>query len=231
MKMLILFFILGGCYETGTGENEVFIEDTSASSRSENREVAEDRGETDNGDDQSEEASKVSFEQINKAVLTPFKCIRCHGDWATSEAGLRTKLVAGDPAISKLFKRVQDETMPMGGNGIGTENVDLIERYILDLAPISEPEPEVEVEDEVQEVAKVTFEQINKAVLTPFKCIRCHGDWATSEAGLKTKLVAGDPSISKLFNRVQDETMPLGGNGIGVENIDLIERYILELAP
>lgn len=109
MKIILLFLMIG-CYETGTAEDKIF------------QELPE-----------FNETATVTFEQVNEFVLTPFNCIGCHGDWATTATGLKTKLVAGDPSNSKLFLRVQDESMPLGGTGIGTERIDLIERYILDL--------------------------------------------------------------------------------------------------
>jgi hypothetical protein len=83
---------------------------------------------------------------------------------------------------------------------------------------------EIGAEDE-----QVTYEMIKKHVIEPFNCNLCHSNWAGATEGLLSRIRAGDPSSSPLFRRLQDESMPLGGSGIGTQRLDLVEKYILEL--
>ena len=111
MKLLI-FILFISCQEIGTAENDIFRDLPSLTS-----------------------IETVTYEQVNELVIQPFGCAGCHGDWAGTELGILSRVVAGDPSSSALFLRTQDGTMPLGGSGIGQARVDLIERYILDLAP------------------------------------------------------------------------------------------------
>jgi hypothetical protein len=77
---------------------------------------------------------KVTYELIKKHVIEPFNCTLCHANWAGTEAGVLSRISAGNPNNSPLFRRLQDESMPMGGSGIGTERLDLVEKYILEFA-------------------------------------------------------------------------------------------------
>lgn len=84
---------------------------------------------------------------------------------------------------------------------------------------------EIGAEDEI-----VTYELIKKHIIEPFNCTLCHSNWAGTEAGVLSRISVGNPSNSPLFLRLQDESMPRGGSGIGTERLDLVEKYILELA-
>ena len=83
---------------------------------------------------------------------------------------------------------------------------------------------EIGAEDE-----KVTYEMLKKHVIEPFSCTLCHSNWAGTKEGVLSRIRAGDPSNSPFFRKLQNESMPPGGSGIGTERLDLVEKYILEL--
>lgn len=74
----------------------------------------------------------------------------------------------------------------------------------------------------------VTFKQINDSILSPLSCTQCHGDMKTA-AGLNNYIKAGEPFSSKLYLRMEDQTMPPFGAKADKEQLELLEAYIREL--
>ena len=107
---LLLTLILSSCIETGTNENLVFQEVSSI-----------DPNDT------------VTFQQINNLIIQPFNCIQCHSDWANTEAGVRTKIMPGEPFESKFYLRLEDGSMPLGGPQIDKQRLEYVENYIRQL--------------------------------------------------------------------------------------------------
>lgn len=75
---------------------------------------------------------RVSFEQVRTSLMEPL-CLRCHA-WSVDEEKVRERIVAGSPEDSHLYRLVEGEQMPPRGPFADLEQLDLLRRYILDLA-------------------------------------------------------------------------------------------------
>ena len=75
----------------------------------------------------------VSFKEVSDQVLAPLNCLQCHGDMKTA-AGLQSYLKAGEPFDSKVYLRMENQTMPPFGPKADKEQLELLESYIRELA-------------------------------------------------------------------------------------------------
>jgi hypothetical protein len=81
-----------------------------------------------------------------------------------------------------------------------------------------------------------TYAELNTKILAT-KCMTCHSythGWMTSEAGVDTQLVPGDPDNSPLFNRllgIGGSLMPDGGPSLSQADIDYVDNFILNRQP
>ena len=96
-----------------------------------------------------EPGAVVTFQQIQREILAP-QCASCHS-WALDEAKVNSRLVAGKPEESRLFRLVENGRMPMGGSPLSTAQLELLREYINALArpPASETETETAEEAEL----------------------------------------------------------------------------------
>ncbi|OUR95396.1 hypothetical protein A9Q84_16305 [Halobacteriovorax marinus] len=78
---------------------------------------------------------------------------------------------------------------------------------------------------EAVEVVKFSFvkENIFKA-----KCLMCHA-WAIDESSVLSRVEAGNPEGSLLYNRVFDDSMPFGGPPLTESEKEVIYRFIMDL--
>ncbi len=87
----------------------------------------------------------ISFAQLNTRILTPYGCQNCHGSngyagqFAADQAAMNsysasnsanTFLHASDPSVSELYKRVADDSMPVGGTALSDEDKEFVAAYI-----------------------------------------------------------------------------------------------------
>lgn len=73
----------------------------------------------------------------------------------------------------------------------------------------------------------VTFEMLKSAIFDN-QCLVCHA-WAGNEQAVRTRIVPGQPERSRVYLRVEDGSMPIGGPELTLEQLDLLRRYIMEL--
>ncbi|WP_127716337.1 hypothetical protein [Halobacteriovorax sp. HLS] len=78
-----------------------------------------------------EEIEKIELSFIKEKILMP-KCISCHG-WISDDSKILSRVVAGEPESSMLYRRTNDGTMPFGGPPLTKDEVTLIYKYIKDL--------------------------------------------------------------------------------------------------
>lgn len=69
------------------------------------------------------------FAQMKSEILMP-RCLACHA-WINQDEQLFARLSAGDPEGSKLYAFVANNSMPLGGPPLETEDKDLIRDFIL----------------------------------------------------------------------------------------------------
>lgn len=80
---------------------------------------------------------------------------------------------------------------------------------------------------QIQPSQEVTFAMLQSAIFDN-QCKACHA-WSTNEAAVRSRIVPGNPQASRVYLRVEDGSMPLGGPELTLEQLDLLRRYILEL--
>jgi hypothetical protein len=73
----------------------------------------------------------------------------------------------------------------------------------------------------------VTFAMLQSAIFDN-QCMACHA-WSVNEAAVRTRIVPGQPESSRVYLRVEDGSMPMGGPELTLEQLDLLRRYIMEL--
>lgn len=119
MKSKLLTLLLIGAFISCNQAPEAAIEVTESNQAAES-------------DSTIELGEVVSFNQIKTQVLEPLNCTMCHGDMA-QEAAFKSYLEAGEPFSSKIYLRMENETMPPRGNTATKKQLELLESYIRDL--------------------------------------------------------------------------------------------------
>ena len=74
----------------------------------------------------------ISYEQIKSAVLTPYRCLNCHG--VGSEASLAKWMNKSSPASSKFYTTIKSGSMPTSGSKVPADLQGLVLQYIKDFA-------------------------------------------------------------------------------------------------
>lgn len=82
--------------------------------------------------EENEEIKVVSFEDVKQKVLIPLRCTGCHIDM-NEKVGFDGYLVPGEPFDSKVYLRVENESMPPFGPKASKEQLELVEAYIREL--------------------------------------------------------------------------------------------------
>ena len=158
------------------------------------------------------------------------KCLVCHGD-SVKQNGLDLRnmdavlkggesgpsIVPGSPEESLLYKKVTSGSMPLGGNKLDTQEIDLIKRWI---EGVGLKQGEGSASAEKQALSVVTEQEI-KVTIFESKCITCHGKWKQeANLDLRTRasllkggnsgpaLVPGKPEESLVFKRIAAAEMP-----------------------
>ena len=157
----------------------------------------------------TEEPASSLFSKVKTEVLA--QCTTCHKG-IDNEANLQKWIVAGDPDASKLFKRTEDGSMPMGGEPLGTDKLELIREYIIGLKP--------------EEESRITFTEIKAKILEPNRCLQCHKGMADEANLVKRWVNKTNLEQSKFITRVQDGTMPKGGPALTGADQQLIMDYL-----
>lgn len=150
-------------------------------------------------------------EKSIKTVLS--QCIGCHDDMDAEER-LLNYITPGEPEKSPLFLLTEDGSMPMGGDPLPTDELEIIKDYIINLRPAAD--------------AVVTFTQLKAEILQPFNCLQCHKKMDTEES-LAKWIDKSKPENSKLYLRVKDRSMPKNGRPLNTDEIDKVLNYITAL--
>lgn len=74
-----------------------------------------------------------------------------------------------------------------------------------------------------------TYTWINANIIQP-KCIKCHGNFSTYD-GIKSVIVGGNADQSILFNKISDDSMPMGDDPLSQAEKDAIKAWINAGAP
>lgn len=163
----------------------------------------------------------VSFSQLKADILSP-NCVRCHSS-ASTEAGLKSWVVAGNPDASPLFLRSEDGSMPKDAAPLSTRDLQEIRAYIANLKP-STPTPTPSPTPS----AGVTFSQIKSAVLTPYSCTSCHS--MSTESGVARYINVSSPDRSTLYTSVKSGSMPKGSTKVPADKQALLLQYVRDYA-
>ena len=181
-------------------------------------------------------------------------CLVCHGenlqqnglDLRTRDSTLKggesgPAIVSGSAAGSLIFEKVSSGEMPLGGQKLSTQEIELIRRWI-EAGGLKEGEdPETAKKQQVAE---------RDIIVTIFhaKCISCHGKWK-QEAGLDLRtragllkggesgpaIVPGKPEESLLVKLVVSGDMPRQTNRytrrVSVGELEKLRQWISAGAP
>ena len=168
--------------------------------------------------------------EIHIFPLFEANCLSCHGasqpqgdlDLTTHESTLEggksgPALVPGSPLESLLLEKLNSGAMPLGGDRLSDDQIDLVRRWIEDGAR------RVEREAETAAVASAEVVAGHETVTTILnvKCLLCHGR-RNQEAGLNLQtrasllnggvsgpaVVPGKPDESLLIQRIENSDMP-----------------------
>ena len=173
--------------------------------------------------------ARLELPRFDSDVLPIFQasCLVCHGENLQQNGlDLRTRdrvlkggesgpaIVPGSAAGSLIFEMVSSGKMPLGGQKLSTQEIELIRRWIEAGGLKEGEEPETVKKQQVAE---------RDIILTIFhpKCISCHGKWK-QEAGLDLRtragllkggksgpaIVLGKPEESLLVKLVVSRDMP-----------------------
>lgn len=185
---------------------------------------------------------QVSFEMLKTSILEPM-CLRCHG-WVSDQARVDSRITAGNPDSSALFRIVENGSMPVGGPALTLDQLDVVRRYITGKSGGGQNPPPAgggndngddnddgDDDDDDDSVViveptpgAVTFSELHTQVLAP-KCVRCHGGMNTAE-GLSEYIVAGNAESSLLYEVVLDGSMPRRSAPLNEEELLLVKNYI-----
>lgn len=176
-----------------------------------------------------------TFAWINANVLIP-KCIMCHqGASAPAGYNLTTyegvmaggRVVAGSPASSTFFNRINNNTMPPTG-ALDAATKNLISQWIqngaLNDAPaggvVTPPPPTLPP-------LAATWTSINANIITP-RCVGCHN--ATTRSGdinlASLTSVRNAVNNEDLMDVVNDNEMPRGGLALTSQQKSVLQQWI-----
>lgn len=222
LALVIMMVGLSSCIETGSNEGSTFREVTP---------VVIDPNQ------------QVSFEMLKTSILEPM-CLRCHG-WVSDQARVDSRITAGNPDSSALFRIVENGSMPVGGPALTLDQLDVVRRYITGKKAGQNPPPgggndngggnddddddsDDDDDDSVVIVEPtptvVTFTELHTQILAP-KCVRCHGGMNTAE-GLAEYIVPGSAESSLLYEVVLDGSMPRRSAPLNEAELLLVKNYI-----
>ncbi len=181
--------------------------------------------------------SEVSFDDLFSTVLGP-KCIQCHS-WAQSEQELLQYVKKGEPEQSKLYQVVENNSMPLGGPILSDIEKVVVYDYISnlsvsDVTPVpSKPDTNPRRDTSPSEPPthepdlgydQALLKQIMDNTLVP-KCISCHA-WIGDKEQVLSRVKAQAPLESRLYLRVENDSMPLFGEKLSAIEKDSIKEFI-----
>ena len=159
------------------------------------------------------DGDQVTFATLKSSILEPM-CLRCHS-WVTDEVKVDSRITAGKPDSSTLFKLVESGSMPAGGPALNLDQLDIVRRYIVGKGtpasgggdvvvkpPTPAPTPRPPAPIPTPLPSAPTFAELHEKILAP-KCIGCHKRMDT-EAGLARYLEPGDALGSELYQVVEE---------------------------
>jgi hypothetical protein len=134
-SVFMAIFLLQGCLVVGTDESASFPERRSPP-------PARDNQDSDGGVDQvrpdpgNPPPTAVSFQELREAIFDSL-CLRCHG-WAADENQVQQRIRPGRPEKSRIFTMTESGAMPPRGPELTLEQLDLLRRYIMQLADLKD---------------------------------------------------------------------------------------------
>jgi uncharacterized membrane protein len=189
------------------------------------------------------------FDILLKEIFQP-RCVACHASFATHDGILASGTITNrNPQSSSLYTRVSNGSMPLGSPGLSEVEVTAIYNWISSGSPATAgvtippstggsipptPTPTPTPSPNPPSTISPTFAWIQANVLTP-RCIVCHrspnasgGYDLSSHANTIAagRVVAGNPTGSKLFQRINDNSMPPGGPALSAEVKAAIRTWI-----
>ncbi len=159
------------------------------------------------------EEQQFAFEELQQKVLKPSNCLNCHSGLATFE-GVQAMFKPGNPEESSMFVKMEDGSMPMGGEPVTTEQLEITRSFINSFS--------VPVEPEV-----VDFAVIQQRILVPH-CIQCHSK-VTSEEALGKWINKKKPLKSLFLSVVASGKMPKNKPRLDVKEQMLIKKYLEQI--
>ncbi len=195
----------------------------------------------------------MSFALINEKILQP-KCVMCHQNFSNYSTLMASGVVISKkPDQSSLYLKTSSGQMPKGGSPLSGEEVNAIYQWISDGAPetvASLPSGSIPggtppggttpggstpggTPPPVAGVSP-TYEWIQNNVFIP-RCIICHrGASAPSGYDLTSfdnvmaggRVNPGNPSTSRLFQRIDNNSMPPGGPALSAEVKQAVAKWI-----
>jgi hypothetical protein len=146
-----------------------------------------------------DQSADLSFGNLYRLVLSP-KCLRCHS-WINNEDAVHERIIPGSPEDSSLFLLIDSGKMPVGGPELNLQEKQFVYSYIKSLEPLP-------IITELK-LNSDQFAQVKNEILIP-KCVKCHR-WMKQDAKIMKRIRVGEPESSRLYLRVADNTMPIGG--------------------
>jgi mono/diheme cytochrome c family protein len=164
---------------------------------------------------------KVTFFQIKSEILAP-NCLSCHSS-AGTETNLKKWIVPGKPDSSSFFTSVENGSMPKNQRPLDTRALELIRNYISQMAPTVPTPPAPSGTN-----TGITYAQIKAAVLSPYRCLNCHG--VGTEASLARWMNKSSPASSSFYTTIKNGSMPQGGSRVPTAAQAYVLQYIKDFA-
>lgn len=99
------------------------------------------------------------FEKVKTEIIP--QCIKCHKG-IDNEEKLATWINPSEPEKSLLFEVIENGSMPMGGEPLSTEKLELVHEYILSLKPHE---------------SGISFAEIKAKIIEPHACLNATRPW------------------------------------------------------
>jgi mono/diheme cytochrome c family protein len=206
----------------------------------------------------AEESKKIPRFESDILPIFQANCLVCHGESVKQKGlDLRTRdsvlkggesasaIVPGASQESLLFQKISSGAMPLGGNKLSVEEVQVIQRWI-DSGGLREGEDPESVKKQTK--GKEVSEREIMVNVFEAKCISCHGKWR-QDGGLDLRtrasllkggksgpaVVPGKPEESLLFKRIASAEMPpsqdIYGDGqyvkrVSADEMDKLRQWI-----
>lgn len=198
----------------------------------------------------SSSGRQLGFDDLSAKIFQP-KCLACHAQLATYEGLMNSGMISGkSPEASSLYIRVANGDMPKNMGSLSESDV----KALYDWISAGSPQFSTVATGETGGAAgaptgpvaggpvaptgpvaiSATYAWIQAQVFVP-RCIICHRgasaaggyDLSTYEGTLAGgRVLAGNSASSRLFGRINDNSMPPGGPALSAEVKAAIAQWI-----